>query len=93
MDLVRAQLEVKAGIDEVEWTAREKATGPRKFAAQTLASRQSEKRWKAWVLARLGGERGIDIARSLDYKDGSAITHMLKRLQSEIAEIPVLARP
>jgi len=39
-----------------------------------------------------GGERGIDIARQLAYKDGSAIPHLLTRLDSEVPGKRALAQ-
>ena len=39
----------------------------------------------------LGGERRIDIARGYGYKDGSAITQILKRLQNAARTEPPLA--
>ena len=92
MERVRGLIEKKSGFEEVAWTARTDDGGRRESAAQTLASRQADRRWKAWVLARLGGERGVDIARGFGYKDGSTITHMLKRLKSDIQNNPALGR-
>ena len=40
----------------------------------------------------LGGERRIDVARACRYKDGSAITHILKRLQTEARSKPATAK-
>ena len=51
-------LKAKAGEEEVAWTARQESSERRKSAARLVAVRQSERKWKAWVLARLGGERG-----------------------------------
>jgi hypothetical protein len=47
---------------------------------------------QVWVRVHLGGERRIDIARGYGYKDGSAITQMLKRLQKEARSKPAFAR-
>ena len=60
--------------------------------ARILAAQQPERRWRAWVLARLGGERNIDIAHELGYRDGSAITHLLNRLENQASKDPVFAR-
>ena len=38
-----------------------------------------------------GGERRIDVARACGYQDGSAITHILKRLQTEAMTKPASA--
>jgi hypothetical protein len=52
-------------------------------AAGVLAAKQPERSWQVWTRARLGGERRIDIARASGYKDGNAITQILKRLRQE----------
>jgi hypothetical protein len=38
----------------------------------------------------LGGERRVDIARAYGYKDGSAITQILKRLRHEASSAPAI---
>jgi len=43
-----------------------------------------------WARVCLGGERRIDVARSFGYKDGSAITQMLKRLENKLPHRPAL---
>ncbi|MEI6352162.1 MAG: transposase [Verrucomicrobiota bacterium] len=85
-------LQAKTGTEEVEWVARTESAMHRKAVAATLAGEQSERCWKAWVFARLGGERSIDIARTLGYKDGSAITHLLKRLDTNQSNAPAFAQ-
>ena len=40
------------------------------------------------VRVRLGGERRIDVARACGYKDGSAITQILKRLEAAALQTP-----
>jgi len=82
---VKGLLGRKSGTQEVAWVARVESAGQRESAADGMACLQSERLWKSWVRARLGGERHIDIARSLGYKDGSAISHILKRLESNPA--------
>lgn len=52
-------------------------------AAQLLADQADDRRLRVWVRVRLGGERRIDVARSCGYKDGSAITQILKRLERQ----------
>ena len=60
-------------------------------AAGILADKQQERPWQVWIRVHLGGERRIDIARAYGYKDGSAITQMLKRLGSAAQSKPALA--
>jgi len=57
-------------------------TEARQATVKTLGQRQEERSWQVWVRIILGGERRIDVARDLGYKDGSAITQILKRLES-----------
>ena len=72
--------------------ARAERGGERSQAAAGLAGKQPERRWQVWVRVHLGGERRIDIARACGYKDGSAITHILNRLQTEARSKPATAR-
>ena len=88
----RLILKKKPGNDELAWTMRQEQNGARAAAAQLLASHQSERTWKAWVLARHGNERGIDIARQLGYKDGSAITHIIQRHAKKLPNKPAQAQ-
>jgi hypothetical protein len=81
----------KAGQEEVKWVARAERGNRRRVAAGALAARLPERRWQVWARVRLGGERRIDVARGYGYKDGSAITQILKRLQKEAKSKPVLA--
>jgi hypothetical protein len=71
---------------------RPEKTEARRKAAKALAATVSDPRLQTWVRVALGGERGIDVARAQGYKDGSAITHMLKRLQAHAAEDASLRR-
>jgi REP element-mobilizing transposase RayT len=82
----------KKGHEELKWVARAELGDKRRAAALALASRQPERSWQVWVRVHLGGERRIDVARAYRYKDGSAITQMLKRLQKEVDCKPALAR-
>jgi hypothetical protein len=92
LERVNGLLKSKNGAEEVAWVARMESADRRKSVANTLACQQNDRRWKAWVLARLGGERHVDIARALDYKDGSAISHILKRLESSSEDAPAITQ-
>jgi len=78
--------------NHLKWMARADREGERSQAAAILADKQPERRWQVWVRVHLGGERRIDIARAFGYKDGSAITHILNRLQTEARSKPATAR-
>ena len=80
---VRGFLEAKPGQDEVRWVTRQENQTERQSVAEVLAGEQPERAWQVWVRIRLGAERRVDAARAYGYKDGSAITHVLKRLEAE----------
>ena len=88
---VRGMVQGKRGAQEMAWVSRVDDCGMREKAARKLASQQSERRWGAWIRVRLGAERRVDVGRSMGYKDGSAITHLLQRLDEEITKEPLLA--
>jgi len=85
---VDALLRKKKGREELKWVARAERASQRVTAARALAGRQPERPWQVWVRVHLGGERRVDIARAYGYKDGSAITQILKRLHVEAASKP-----
>jgi REP element-mobilizing transposase RayT len=82
---VRNILEAKLGQEEVRWVARAERGEHRVAAAQALAEAETERRWQVWIRVRLGSERRIDVARAYGYKDGSAISQIIKRLEAEAA--------
>jgi putative transposase len=83
---------VKTGADERHWTQGETATERRERLKDLLAS-EADERIKIWARVRLGGERMIEVAHSFGYKDGSAVTHMLKRVEQLMsADKPMKAK-
>jgi len=77
---VLERLEEKPGQDEQK--PRHPIRHDRAVGAVTaLAAKEDDVRWKAWLRVYHGGERKTDVARSLGYRDGSAITHLLKRFE------------
>jgi hypothetical protein len=52
---------------------------PRRQRPQILSRHPGRGGRTVWLRVRLGGERRVDVARAYGYKDGSAITHLLKR--------------
>ncbi len=85
---VRDILQLKAGDEELAWVARSDDQSSRKTAANKVAQGQKEICWKVWIRVSLGGERRIDVGRSMGYKDGSAITQILKRLERQLKNQP-----
>jgi hypothetical protein len=82
---VRALIKAKPKTDQLGRTARAESGGQRMAAAQALAKQQEDRRLQICLRVRLGGERRVDLARAYGYKDGSAITHLLKRLAEDEA--------
>jgi putative transposase len=85
LERVRQLLEEKPGSQELQWVTRAENPDARREAAEALAASMADRRLQAWVRVTLGGERRVDVAQALGYKDGSAITHLLKRLQTRAA--------
>ena len=42
---------------------------------------ETNERVRIWARIRLGGERAVDVAREMGYRDGSGITHVVKGLE------------
>ena len=57
---------------------------------RAVAEEQKEKAWQIWVRVKLGGEPRIEVAREYGYKDGSAVTQTLKRLEVAAAVQPAM---
>ena len=47
---------------------------------------------KMWARVRLGGERMIGVAREFGYRDGSGLTHLLKKVDTQAVENKRLRR-
>jgi putative transposase len=77
--------------EEIRWTVRHENAAHRIAAGQAMAKEQPERAWRVWIRVRLGAERRIDVARAVGYKDGSAITHQIKRLEADVATQPAVA--
>jgi hypothetical protein len=82
---VRNLVGKKAGRQELCWVTRADHPEARQETALALAASLDNRSIKAWVRVTLGGERRVDASKALGYKDGSAITHALKRLQARAA--------
>jgi putative transposase len=85
LERVRNLVGKKAGRQELLWVTRADNPETRQETARALASSFGDRSVKAWVRVTLGGERRVDVGQALGYKDGSAITHILKRLQARAA--------
>ena len=49
--------------------------------ARKLAAGERDWRVKVWIRVRLGGERMTAVARALDYRDGSGVAQVIRRLE------------
>jgi len=85
LERVRDRVGKKAGHQEQRWVTRADNPEARREAARALAKSLDDRSMKAWVRVRLGGERRVDVGQALGDKEGSAITHALKRLQARAA--------
>ena len=88
---VQSLLKEKKGQEELKWVSRAERGNRRTLTAAALAGKQPERAWQVWIRVHLGGERRIDAARACGYKDGSAVTHTLKRLQTKARSTTALA--
>jgi len=80
------------GHEELKWASRAENGNRRIATARAIAGKQPERAWQVWIRVHLGGERRIDVARACRYKHGSAITHILKKLQTEARSKPATAK-
>jgi REP element-mobilizing transposase RayT len=91
MSKVEALLESKPGKDERQ--LRQGSDRKRLIAAaQKEVSGAHKTQLNIWIRSRLGGERGVDIAREHGFKDGSAITQIVKRLEKKAEKDQSLSR-
>jgi hypothetical protein len=88
---VKRILSGKNGQDERRWQQREDWRTQRERLQQTLAD-EPDRRVQVWARVRVGGERRVDVARDYGYRDGSGVTQLIKRLETEAAQDPSLAR-
>jgi len=85
LERVRDLVGKKAGRQELHWVTRADNPEARQETARELAASHDDRRIKVWVRVILGGERRVDVGEALGYKDGSAITQVIKRLQARAA--------
>lgn len=73
-------MESKGGLEEVRWTATEEVAQRRQRVRQ-LVEKETDERVKIWARVRLGGERGVELAREYQYRAGSGVTMLARRLE------------
>jgi putative transposase len=80
---VSGLLRRKPGDEELCWIHREVDIEEARRWVRDAMGREPDRRLKAWLMVRFGQWRRVDVARKLGYSDGSAITHLLRRLQGD----------
>ncbi len=88
---VKRILSGKSGQDERRWQQQEDWRAQRERLQQLLAD-EPDRRVRIWARVRLGGERRVTVAHECGYRDGSGVTHLIKRLEAEAAHDSSLAR-
>jgi REP element-mobilizing transposase RayT len=77
----QALMRGKHGQEEYRWFAREKRREVRRSLEQRLAD-ETDRRIRIWMRVRLAGERKVDVARELGYRDGGSVLQVIKRLET-----------
>jgi putative transposase len=80
-DRARALIADKDGQEEARWTQTEEEAAVRQ-RVRRLVEGVTDKRFKIWARARLGAERGVDLAREYGYRTGAGITLVVRRLEA-----------
>ena len=88
---VKRILSGKDGHDERRWLQREDWREQRERLQEKLA-KEPDSRVQIWARVRVGGERRVVVARDYGYRDGSGVTQVIKRLETEAARNHPLKR-
>jgi len=88
---VKRMLSAKQGQDERRWRQREDCSEQR-TRLQQLLQQEADRRVRIWARVRVGGERGVEVAREFGYRDGSGVTQLMKRLEAEATQDRSLAQ-
>lgn len=91
MERVLRKLSCKKDRESAAWRQPAEWERRRKKLEAAL-NREPDRGVACWVRTRLLGARGIDVARDLGYKDGSGVTHAVKRVERLRRTDGILAR-
>jgi hypothetical protein len=80
----------KSTREAPRWSASQQIEQRRARLQQLLAG-EPDDRLKIWARVKLGGERGIDVARDFGYHNGSGVSQVIRRLEQQ-AEIDLPLR-
>jgi REP element-mobilizing transposase RayT len=86
---VNAGLRQKATREETTWVDRRQLSPLRERLGKVLGT-EADERIRIWARVRLGGERGVDVARGAGYRDGSAVGKVVRRLEQRSERDSVL---
>ena len=78
---VSGLLRERSGEAEANWVRDAVESTDMREWARERARTVGDVRMKAWIMAVLGRVKRVEVARELGYRDGSAVTHLLKRLE------------
>jgi putative transposase len=81
----------KSGLEEARWTETVEAVVRREQVRQRVHG-EADERVKIWARVRLGGERGVELAREYGYRHSSGVTQLVKRLEAGACEDRNLGR-
>ena len=84
-------MDKKAGLEESRWAGAEQAEEIQRRVLEMIKD-ETDQRIRVWARLRLGGERGVGLAREYGYRDGSGVTQVVKRLEKAAVQDKVLAR-
>jgi len=77
---VRAQLARHPAAEEKSWLQRQEQPQLQR-ALRTILDGEPDERVRIWARVRLGGERGIALAREYGYRTGSGVGQLIRRLE------------
>jgi len=80
----RKLLAQKQGDEEIRWNGFQDRTDQARQWQERLED-EPDDRWKIWLRVRALGQRKVDVARELGYRDGGSILQILKRLEARAA--------
>lgn len=87
----RQLTERKGGLEEARWTLSQEAVEVRE-RVRRLVETERDDRVRMWARVRLGGERGVEVAREYGYADGSGVTQVVKRWEAGVGTDRNLAK-
>jgi putative transposase len=85
----RELMEQKAGLEEARWTEAEETAQVRERVRELIKA-DADERLKIWARVRVGGERGVDLAREYGYRAGAGVRQVVRRLESSANHDPKL---